>query len=532
MSMTQTRPGAPAPAGVTTEPDPGTEPSGLAGWLTTSDHKRVGRLYLATALTFLVVGGVLGGAVGVERIGAGYILLGDSTFGQVYTLHGEVAVLLFLVPFFLGLATYLVPLQVGAPAIAFPRGSATAYWTYVVAGGLLLAAYAANGGPGGGSAVGVDLYLLSLIALNLATVLALVSILTTIITLRAPGLTLDRAPLFTWSLLVGGGLTLLTAPVLVARLIELYIRHHFGGDAVAWPDIAWFWSVPQVYLLAVPAAGVALEVVPVVAARRLRDHRAGIGVLAGAGVLGFGAYAQAEDALDDLLYVGLGLAAAVPAVALLGLLAGTARRGRRTRDPALLLGLGAAVHLLLGALAGALAVLPFLGLGGTVWGAAQVHLTLGGGALLAALAALWYWAPKIWGVQLAEPAGTAAFALVFPGAALLAAPDLVNGLFEGLPLGSADAGGGLAATASALGALGGLLVGVGLVVAVGALGSAVARHRGAPVTDDPWGGHALEWSTSSPPPVRNFAALPVVRPGPAPGAGGEPVDEAPAEGGR
>lgn len=483
-------------------------PAGLAGWLTTSDHKKVGRLYLMTALAFLVVGGAMGGVLGVERIGSGLQLLTDDTFSQVYTLHGEIAVLLFLVPFFLGLATYLVPLQVGSADIAFPRGSATAYWAYLISGLTLLGAYAANGGLSGGSAVGTDLYLLSLASLTLATCLALVSVLTTITTLRAPGMTLLRTPLFAWSLLVGGGLTLLSAPVLLARLVELYIQHHFGGDlaGVGYAEIAWFWAVPQVYLLAVPAVGIALEVVPVFSRSRLRRYSSGIAVIAATGLVGFGAWAQVESSFDDLLYEVAGLAAILPALALVGLLGDAVRRGRFVRKAPVLLALGAVVHLLAGALVGALSVIPALELQGTVWQAAQVHLTLYGGAVMAAFSALWFWAPKIWGVHLGEAAGTAAFALTFWGALLLAATDLATGLFSDQALMSVRFDGETLTTLlNGASALGGAMGVLGVLVVVGDLAARVGLRRGTRAISDPWGGHTLEWATSSPPPADNFA---------------------------
>jgi heme/copper-type cytochrome/quinol oxidase subunit 1 len=536
MTQTVTTTDTTAPAGSTANGHPGPEasagrpPAGLAGWFSTDDHKRIGRLYLATALVFLLVGGVLGAVLGVERINSGLQVLTDDTFGQVYTLHGEVAVLLFLVPFFLGLATYLVPLQVGSPDVAFPRGSATAYWAYLIGGSTLLAAYVANGGPGGGSDVGVDLYLLSLALLTVAYCVALVSILTTILTLRAPGMTLARTPLFTWSLLVGGGLTLLASPVLLAQLIELFVHHHFTGDfgdLGSYARIEWFWAVPQVYLLAVPAAGVAAEIVPVMVRGRLRRHLSGIGVLVALGVLGFGAWSPPAAASGNFLYVVVGLAAVLPALALVGLLGDTVRRGTFVRKAPLLLALGAVVHLLLGALAGAMQVIPGLQLRGTAWEAAQVHYTLYGAATLAAFAALWYWAPKIWGVHLSDAAGTAAFALTFWGAILLAAPDLVTGLFfdQRLQAGQFDDS-GLVQVLNGVSALGGALAVLGALVVAGELFARAGRRQGATAPADPWGGHTLEWATTSPPPPGNFAepVAPVTSAAPLAGEDGAGAD--------
>ncbi|CAN5567572.1 cytochrome c oxidase subunit I [soil metagenome] len=517
MSVTDTRPESSpgselADSGVS--PALHAEAPGLAGWLTTVDHKRVAKLWIATSVVLLVVGSVTGGILGVERVDGGLSIFDGETFGQVHTFHGEVAVFGFLVPLFLGLATALVPLQVGARGIAFPRLATLAYWLYVVAAGLLGAAYAANGGPGGGSDVGVDLYLLALGALNVATMAALVPVLTTALALRVPGMTLLRTPLFTWSILIGGGLTLLTAPVLVARLIGLYVDAHFGGafPAGGYEGIVWFTSVPQVYLLAVPAAGVAAEVVPVLTGHRLREHAAGIVVLGLMGVLGFGAFAQDPRTFDDLVYVGIGLAAVLPALALLGLLGDALRRSRPAPRAALLLAVGAVVHLLLGALAGATLVIEPLELQGTVWETAQVHYTLYGGAVLGAFAALWYWAPKLYGVHLGEWAGRAVFGLTFFGAILLAAPDLVSGLFGNQPLlATGPDDDGLVTAMNVLSALGGVLATIGVLVALGDLLGKVVRRQGRPATDDPWGGATLEWATTSPPPAGNFAgALPTV----------------------
>ncbi len=518
--MTMTDPSTetrPDPGAAAVEGPAGTPPAptltGPALWLTTSDHKVVGRLYLAFALIFLLVGSAAGGVLGVERIDGGLQLLGGDAVAQLHTLHGEVTVLLFLVPFFLGLATYLVPLQIGAFDIAFPRGSATALWSYVIGGTMLLGAYAADGGLDGGSVIGTDLYLLSLAVLALSTCLALVSILTTAVTLRAPGMNMLRTPLFTWSMVVGGGLTLLATPVLLARLIELFILHHFGADLGAVDaagQLGWFWSIPQVYLLVVPAAGVAAEILPVLVRSRLRRNSIGIAALGFMGLFGFGAWAQVDPYADDLLYQAAGLAAVLPALALLGVLGDTARRGRFSRQAALLMALGAGVHVFLGTLAGAVQVIPGLELEGTVWAAAQVHFTLFGGAVLAAYAALWYWAPKIWGVHLGEGAGLAAFALTFWGVILLAAPDLVNGLFYDQLLGANNPEGeGLTSALNVASVAGGAMTALGLLAVVAALVTRAGGKRGTRAIADPWEGSTLEWATSSPPPPGNFpTALP------------------------
>lgn len=517
MAMTETsaahRQGAVGPAAGTAEAVVApVEAQGLAGWLSTSDHKRVGRLWLATSLMFLLVGGVLGGLVGVERLSSGVDVFSDGAGAlQVYDLHAEAAVLLFLVPFFIGLATYVVPLQVGSPEIAFPRGSAAAYWGYLTAGLLLCASYVADGGYTGGTSSAVDLYLLSMILLGISLLLGALSVVTTVLALRAPGMTMMRTPHLSWSVLVGGGLLLLSIPVLVARLIELFIVFHFTGTLGSYAGIAAFWSGPGAYLLVVMAAGVLLEVVPVIARRPLRFHAAGIVVLGLFGLLGIGGWVLDPQAFDDLLYVGMGLAAVLPALALLGMLADTTRAGKPTVKAPLVLAIGSALLLLAGAAAGAVGVIEPLELAGTTWDAGRVHLLLWGGGGLAAFAALWFWAPKIWGAHLSEKAGYLVAQLVLGGAVLLAAPDFVAGAAADQPLAEFSAPStDLVKTTSALSMAGGALSALGAIVAIGAVAAAAGSRKAVPAVDDPWGGFTLEWSTTSPPPYQNFAAIPAV----------------------
>jgi cytochrome c oxidase subunit 1 len=270
--------------------------------------------------------------------------------------------------------------------------------------------------------------------------------------------------------------------------------------------------VPQVYLLTVPVAGVAAEVVPPLTASRLRSHDAALVIIGALGALGIGAYAQDPDTFDDLLYVGVGLAAVLPPLALLGLLGDAGRRGRPSLRAPLLLAGGGLVLLFLGALAGGLLVIDPLELHGTVWEAGQAHLVLYGAAVLGAFAGLWWWAPKLWGVHLGEWAGRGVAALTLLGALGLAVPDLLAGLLDDQPLLSPGPNGEtLTEVMNVLSAAGGIVGALGVLVALGDLLSKVGRRRGRPATDDPWGAGTLEWATTSPPPPDNFAGpLPAV----------------------
>lgn len=519
MAMTETsaapQPGAGGPAAAADEPVAApaapAEASGLAGWLSTSDHKRVGRLWLATSLLFLLVAAVLGELLAVEGLDSGADVLKDGTFAQVFTLHHEALALLFVVPFFLGLATYLVPLQVGSPEIAFPRGSATAFWGYVVSALLLCASYAADGGITGTTPSSVDLYLLSLVVLAASLTLGAISVVTTVITMRAPGMTMLRTPMFSWSVLVGGGLLLLQLPILAARLIGLFIPFHFAGDVGDYEGIAWTWSLPGVYVLVVMVGGVILDVVTTLAGRALRFPIAGIVVLALLGVRGIGGWLVEPEAIDDLLYVGIGLFAVVPPLALLGTAGDAARMGSPKLKAPLVLAMSAGLLLLLGGAAGAVQVIEPLELAGTAWETGTTHLVLLGAGALGAFAALWFWAPKIWGAHLSEGAGFLVALLLLGGSVLVAAPDLVTGASEDLPRGALEFEETDVVTAAAgVEVAGAALAAAGAVVGILAVLGATARRRGTPAVDDPWGGFTLEWTTTSPPPPHNFEETPEV----------------------
>jgi cytochrome c oxidase subunit 1 len=511
MAMTETRPAPEATAEAPPQAVPA-DPAGLAGWFTTSDHKRVGRLWIATSLLFLLAGGVLVALLGIEGTKSGLDIFDKGSFLQASTLSTEALVLLFLAPLFLGIATFVVPLQVGSPEIAFPRGSATAYWLYLVSAGVLVASYLADGGPTGGSRDAADLWLLAMIGVLVALCIGLVSVLTTALAMRAPGMSLLRAPAFTWSTLVGGSLLLLSMPVLVADLADMYVSHHFGGDLGDYQrQIAWIWSIPTVYLLAVGAVGVALEIVPVLAKNRIKPHEATLVVVGLLGIVGVGAWAQDAVTFDDLLYVAIGLAAVLPALALLGLVGNTLRGGKPAPKAALLFAVGTVLLLLLGAVAGALESIDGLHLHNTTWELGQTHLVVLGAGTVGGLGALWWWAPKFWGVELPEGAGVLAFLASFGGAVLLAAGELVNGLSNDLPLRASTFSGDSVKVLNGVSAAGGVLVTLaGLLVVLVLLGAARKRTR-VVTADNPWGAFTLEWATTSPPPPANFSApVPVV----------------------
>lgn len=491
--------------------EPPVPKAGLASVVGTGDHKVIGRLYIGASLLFLLVAGVAGQAVAVEKVEAG--TLPEDTVFQTFTLHGVAGVFLFLAPFLLGLAICVVPLQVGSGTIALPRAAAASFWTWLIAGGVLIAAYAINGGPGGGRDDGVDLWAVAFIAVLVALLLGVVCVATTVLTLRAPGLTLARTPMFSWAMLVTSVLWLLSLPVLVATLLLIYVEHRYGAltfgreGRVMYDRVVWALRQPQIYAFAVPVLGIAADAVPVTARARPAMRYAAMGAIAAFGLLGFGAFVQptvAPGSGRTLVAIVFALAAVVPVLVVLGGVATALRAGRPGPASPLLFSVAALLMLLVGALVGAAAPIERFELGTDLYAGAQVHyVTLA--ATIGGLGGLWYWATKVVGRPLSEGAGRAAALVLLVGTVVLALPDVVSVIvgddreveqgIDALNLASA-AGGGL------------VLLGV-LLAFAGILGG--LRRRGDDdVADDPWDGHTLEWATPSPPPTGNFDDVPTV----------------------
>lgn len=518
---------APSPALVAPQPA-----RGFAAVVGASDHKSIGRLWIFTSLLFLLVAGVAGAVLGIERMDlSGFDVVEADTVAQVLSLHAVAGTFLFLVPLLLGLGIYVVPLQVGSATLAFPRAAAAAYWTYLISGVTVLASFAADGGPGGTDLDAVDLFLAAMIALLLALTLAAVCVATTGLALRAPGMGLHRTPLFTWANVVAAGLWVLTLPVLAGLLLLSYVDLRYGpaflggaGTEQVYLRLAWAWTQPSVYVYAIPVLGIIGDIVPVAARTRLTLHRVAMACIGAFAAFSFGAWTMPgfspentevlPIAFDNTAtFVGFAFLVVLPLVVFTGLMADTVRRGSvRLVSPLVWAG-ASLVMLLAGAANGALVSIDPLDLLATTANTAQVHYVLGA-TVLGAFGGLAYWAPKLWGRTIAEGASTALAGLALVGTVLLSLPDLISGfLDQGGRLGGAP---GTASTGdqSAIEALNiaSLLGGVLLVlVALGFVALVVRTATGDPdAVDDPWEGHTLEWATTSPPPAGNFAELPPV----------------------
>jgi heme/copper-type cytochrome/quinol oxidase subunit 1 len=509
-------------------PSPSAPPTGLAAVVGSGDPRIVGKLFVGTSLLFLLASGVAGALVGFEQFdSASGDIFGAETALRVFTLHSTTALFLGVLPLFVGLATAVVPLQVGASTVAFPRASAAAYWTWLVSSGLVLASYAFDGGPFGSEDDLVALYVAGLIALIVALAVATVSLVTTVLTLRAPGMSLRRAPLFSWSVLVAGSVWLLTLPVLAGVLLLTYLdlrygQQFLGGSARVYDRLAWVFWQPTLYVFAVPALGVIADVVPVFARRRHRNHGAAMFLIGLAAALGFGAWAQLGVSVDGATnatpwvnegpWMAVGILAVLPVLGLLGLWTLTLLLGKVRLGTPLIVAVFSGLLLVAGIGAGVLTPIGDLDLVGTTWMTAQADLVLLGAAL-AGLAGVAFWAPKIYGKLLPDGLVRLGATLVALGALVAAVPQAVAGLVYDqarfVAGGTATVDPGDLDTVETLDLVS--AIGLAVVVLGGlAVAAALAARRRRDPGDDPWDGHTLEWTTSSPPPVGNFATVPAI----------------------
>jgi cytochrome c oxidase subunit 1 len=525
MTLTQAPPGqagAEPPASATAAP---------ATVLSAADHKTVGRLYIATSLLFLLVAGVVGLLLRVELAEEGVKVVGDD-FGRLFSLHSTVAPLLFLGPFWTGLATVIVPLQIGAPNLAFPRLQSASYWLYLVGGGLVLAAYAIGTPHGAGLALSApfsgqgnratDIWIMGLLLVAVASVLAAGGLLTTIVKLRAPGMTLLRAPLFTWSVFVTSAVVLLATPVFIAGLLLLYLDQHFGGtffagatkgSAEIWQHMLWLYGRPEVFLLALPGLGAACDIV-VTAARGPLPGRGPVRLeariaLALFGFLALGAWAADAPSRHAVVLptttvlTGLVL---VPVAILALLWLGAGRGIRRFHFPLLHV---VSALLLVGVAVINVAVAAAKDVdGGTAWATGHLHVAFVGAPLVLAIGAAHHWAPKLVGRRLSTGLGALELVLVLLGVLVMGLASYLLG-YDGAPWHVADLAGKDSWTnLERLAAAGGALLTAGVVLFALNL---LTGGRGKPVEDNPFGGVTLEWATTSPPPPYNFDQVSPVR---------------------
>lgn len=499
---------------------------GIGSWATTTDHKKIGRLFIVTALLAGAASAVVGAFLGFERISAtGYSILDDDSIVQLASLYRVVLAFGVALPLMLGIAIAIVPLQIGSKAIAFGRLALFGFWMWLAGLAVSIYTIAANGGPGGGEAKMVDLFLVGVVITAAGALAATVSLVTTLLTNRAPGMTLARVPMLSWAALTGGVSLLLTLPVVIGTAIYLYVDNHyarvaFGGNKGVNDWLGWSMTQPQTYVFAAIGLGVVAEIATVASGRR---HPLRAVLLVGAGVLTVAALAGAtqvqhsltwtdtsgsdkvKELIPFLIFNGLPILGAL--IVLGGCALGLAQGKPRVVAPLVpaLLGL---VMVLAGMLGHLVAQFGPAGLAGTVFEEGEFNYVVYGTVLMG-MGAVAYWGPKLWGRSMPQSAVFGLGALGFLGTVLASLPLYVAG-FADQPAGVVDgfSYGGPQELWNALGAIGQAVIALTVVLFV--LTAARAFSAGDAAGDDPWDAQTLEWSVSSPAPVDNFASVPSV----------------------
>jgi heme/copper-type cytochrome/quinol oxidase subunit 1 len=507
--------------------DAGRALSSVAAWITASDHKRIGRLFLGSGLVAAIGVAAIGLLLALERIDAdGYQLLSSGSVTQLVVAFRVLLGFAVVLPLLLGLAIAVVPLQLGARSLSMPRAAALGFWTWLFGTGMVVYSLALDGGPGGRESDMVDLFLVAMGLVILGGLLAAGSLVVSTITNRAPGMTLDRAPLLAWSALVGAVALVMMLPVAFGNVIYLFLDHRnaraaFGGSTGIGEWLGWVFTQPATIVLTIVALGAASDVV--LTSVRSRAVARG-GLLVGTGlvaVAALGGLTQVQHNLPwegDGFFDGFGdkLADLLPYLIFNGLptlgvlvVIGTLSIQLRMHRPRLtaafvfsFLGLG---MILTGAAANMLYLIDDLRLQGTVFEEA-VFVYLAYGAILVALGAVAHWGPKLWGRRLPDKALIPLALLGFAATVLASLPHLVAGF--------ADQPGGVVDGFSYSGPqeLWNGLVTAGhalmLLTVVSFVGLALRCFaRGEVAGDDPWDGTTLEWATSSPPPDDNFSEV-------------------------
>jgi cytochrome c oxidase subunit I len=510
----------------------------MIGWLTTTDHKRIGLLYMAGSLTFFLMAGLMALLMRAELARPGLQLLSEEAYNELFTMHGTIMMLVFGTPAVAAFANYLVPLQIGAADMAFPRLNALSFWFFLFGSVILLSGFLTIGGAASAGwtgyaplsdraytpSAGMDLWIAGLILTGISSILGGINFMTTIFTRRAPGMTMLRMPMFTWGILVTSALILFAFPPLTAALAMLYIDRNLGGaffapqgggDPVLWQHLFWFFGHPEVYILVLPFFGIISEVVPVFSRKPLFGYRAmvlAMVLIAGYSMSVWAHHMFTTGAVNLPFFSFVSFAIAVPTGIKIFNWIATMWRGRLRFPTPMLWAVGLIYVFTIGGISGVIVASPPLDfhLHDTYYVVAHMHNVLIGGTVFALFAGVYFWFPKATGRVLSPLLGKLHFWSWVVGFTLTFIPQYQLGAM-GMPRRYADypdAPGW--ADLNTISTLGSWLLGVGVICFLAAVVLAL-RRKPDPDAGDPWRANSLEWFTSSPPPHHNFTTLPPIR---------------------
>ena len=506
--------------------------------LRTTDHKLIGRMYLVTSLVFFMLGGVMALLMRAELARPGLHFLSLEQYNQLFTMHGTIMLLLFATPIVFAFANLVLPLQIGAPDVAFPRLNALSYWLYLFGGIMTVSGFLTPGGaadfgwfayaplhseansPGSGA----DLWIIGLAIAGLGTILGAVNMVTTVITLRAPGMTMFRMPIFTWNILVTSLMVLLAFPLLTAALLVLWVDRHLratvfdaaNGGAILWQHLFWFFGHPEVYIVAIPFFGIISEVVPVFSRKPMFGYKGMILATLGIATLSMTVWAHHMFTTGAVLLPFFSIMSyliAVPTGIKSFNWIGTMWRGSITFETPMLFAVGFLVTFLFGGLTGVLLASPPIDfhVSDTYFVVAHFHYVLFGTIVFAVYSGIYFWFPKYTGRYLDERLGKLHFWLTFLG---------FHGTFlvqhwlgvQGMPRRYADylPSDGFT-TLNTVSTISSFVLGASILPFVYNLYRSY-RYGEVVTSEDPWGhGNSLEWATSCPPPRHNCTSIPRIR---------------------
>ena len=514
------------------------ERPGFTGWLTTTDHKRIGLLYLVTSLVFFAAGGAEALVMRTQLAEANERVVGPGTYDQLMTMHGITMIFFFVIPLSIGFfGNYLVPLMIGARDMAFPRMNALSYWLYLGSGILLYSGLALGHAPDAGwfnyvplasrkfsPGSGVDFYALGLILNSVSSTAAAANFLVTIGRLRAPGMSLNRMPLFCFAILATSFSLVFALPALTTDLVFLELSRKFGlhffdvgrgGNPLLWQDLFWIFGHPEVYIIVLPAFGIATSIIPTFTRRRM----AAFPLVALAELLvafiGFGVwvhhmFATGLPEIAMIFFAAASLIIVIPSGIQIFAWCMTMVTGKPEFKTPLLFIVGFILFFVFGGLSGImLAAIPFdQQVTDTYFVVAHFHYVIWGAAVFPLLGGLYYWFPKVTGRMYNERLGQTTFWLVFIGTNVTFFPMHISGML-GMPRRVWTYPGYLGwGPENFISTLGAFFLTGGLVLM--AVNLVVSRIRGPLAGPNPFGGATLEWATSSPPPPYNFAVIPKV----------------------
>ena len=534
-----TNPGQPSSAGRITTSSVGPKGNILVGWITTTDHKRIGYLYLITSFMYFLLGGVMALVIRAQLFEPGLqIVATKEQYNQLFTMHGTIMLLMFATPLFAGFVNFLMPIQIGAPDVAFPRLNAYAYWLYSFGSLIAVAGFLTPQGAASfgwfayvplstttfSPSLGGNLWVFGLALSGLGTILGAVNFITTIVTMRAPGMTMFRMPIFVWNSLVTSILVLMAFPVLAAALFALGSDRVFGshiynveaGGAILWQHLFWFFGHPEVYIIALPFFGIISEVIPVFSRKPIFGYKTLVYATITIAALSVTVWAHHMYVTGSVLlpfFSLMSMLIAVPTGVKIFNWVGTMWRGSITFETPMLWAIGFLITFVFGGLTGVILASPPLDfhVSDSYFVVAHFHYVVFGTVVFAMFSGFYFWWPKWTGKMLNERLGKIHFWLLFVGFHMTFLVQHWLGVM-GMPRRYASYQPQDGFTwMNQLSTVGAMILGVSMLPFIFNV-YVTARTAPRVTVNDPWGyGRSLEWATSCPPPRHNFTSIPRIR---------------------